>query len=498
MGGPLVQGDIIECGAERGRLLGYLLIEDPLVGAYDPGLDPFGDYYLFTSAGGRRIAPIGSETGREPSGVDPLHGCATYELGTGWRARFDAAIAGSAHPWALDAPGLLAAADADDWRMFVVGGLVRDLLLGADPNDGTAVNDFDVAGTLPISAFREFVFQQQFERADRHGGRRNTFLNLTTTERAVVHVRHVWERAVDRQPFLQYAALKIDYDRLPFTSGSTWVFGTSFADDARYRDIAYNTLMYWPAHGLLIDPTGHGLTDLGLDEWDLQKDPERVQPGPLVIHPIDLPPKTPETFAAQAIARVLKQLAAYVTARADTTPVAAWCQAHAEPLTNALTAARNDTAGARADLRERIRQALKLGADAEPHDALPWDSITTIFGKELSQLLEEAVDPYASMAFRASTYAPARLTRGAGLAVLQSVGDAWRLGDERWPAAATTEDANAYFEERLRGYRAGEESLSIGGAEVVVATLDPPDPELPRYVELLSSGNPVPVRPAAG
>ncbi len=129
------------------------------------------------------------------------------------------------------------------FEIFVVGGTVRDVLVG-EPT-----NDIDLVTTMPLNRIRHFL--KSMYRTNNQGNDLRGFIRLGGTPNS-------------GDPFID---LKIFSDSLPGTRDA--VFGVGFERDARHRDFACNAIYYDAVNEAIIDPTGHGVPDCAAKQLDL-------------------------------------------------------------------------------------------------------------------------------------------------------------------------------------------------------------------------------------
>jgi hypothetical protein len=121
------------------------------------------------------------------------------------------------------------------FEVFVVGGTVRDLLGGQEPND------VDIVTTMPI------VLLQQFLRS---------MYRYKPSDNKVRGFIRIGGRPGTHDPFVD---LKVFSNSLAGTRDA--VFGSDFTLDAAHRDFACNALYYDPCNNIIVDPTAIGLDD---------------------------------------------------------------------------------------------------------------------------------------------------------------------------------------------------------------------------------------------
>lgn len=121
------------------------------------------------------------------------------------------------------------------FEVFVVGGTVRDILSGDEPND------VDIVTTMPLFIARD-LFEKMLTNPDidtetgilRLGGKRQT-----------------------PDPFVDLKVFCDDY-----YGEANALFGDNFEKDIRRRDFSCNSIFYEPVNRVIIDPCGHGIADI--------------------------------------------------------------------------------------------------------------------------------------------------------------------------------------------------------------------------------------------
>ena len=133
------------------------------------------------------------------------------------------------------------------YEVFLVGGTARDTLAGKP------ANDIDLVTTMPLTRMLGFVQDMYLTRSTGHD--RRGYIRLGGTPES-------------GDPFID---VKIFSNSLPGTNAAT--FGVGFARDFAYRDFACNAVYYDSKNEVIIDPSGHGVSDC--DTKTL-----RLAPGP--------------------------------------------------------------------------------------------------------------------------------------------------------------------------------------------------------------------------
>jgi hypothetical protein len=240
--GPLLAGD--QVGGRR--IEGF---------AFRPGTeDPSGndDHVLFDGDRDSPLPPHRPASRIGATGVDVIlsgasrardrWAASTKVAPPGLPEGADRIVHDPARPWSGVARALLDDLSVSRAELWLVGGAVRDVLLGSAAD----VNDLDFAGTAPAGHF--------FERADRVVGRSaSSDLRVKVTD-GVVSIRG--SRSGD-PPLVDYRPLHQDGFRFPASGGDLGM-------DVVRRDLTINCLYYDAVARALIDPTGRGLDDLVL------------------------------------------------------------------------------------------------------------------------------------------------------------------------------------------------------------------------------------------
>ena len=473
-----------------------------------PVLDNTEDYLVF-DAKRNPTFPLADVKEFERHGPDPLDGVTKHEVGDPWAERFEKTLSISGFRWDAMARPLFAGAANEEWCLAVVGGLVRNVLLGADPDnpdDRRKLDDLDIAGTAPAGDFRRICFQTQLEEADEEGWRRNAFWHMVTTSRCVVHVRQVFSDRngawLEREPTLQYAPLKRFPNPRRKTNEAEYLLGSSFREDSIWRDIRYNTLMYDPHNRLLIDPTGHGLEDLGLSGLDLKDgDPRECLRGTIRVSPQPIPEGATDAYVAKSlVARIVKQAVdlgeigkAWEDA-ADWGPVHAWWK-DSGPRVRELAKDRGQN-GSAGDVLVKALQDLVGSSRNKGRVVLAAGAYDKPLGADFARLLEDLGWPFGTR----NRSAGSRLRlRGTALAPLVTM-DGRQVIDHRATeetSEGTVEAANEVFGDRLigQGYEHAivEVAIRTGQDRIEsICVLGLTSKDQTTYVELRGSG-PIPI-----
>lgn len=259
-----------------------------------------------------------------------------YGLSPALKERFEEAIFQSTRDWSRVTRPLVDLAATWGYGLWVVGGAVRDLLLGANPKD---IKDLDLAGTVPPRLMRSFVDSVVRSSPD------TAFLGWksNTSGLGVVHLGHPSnQRPIDS--FLQYASLRQRYDRSDANKRKHhWCFGADLQADMGFRDVMFNTLFYDPVTQTISAADKRALNDLGFDAHSLGTWTEEAATNArnhLVVRPIELTgaDAVPDSWAAKGFARVVKSIDR--NPNADLTPVRDWWAASGELVLSELRAPR--------------------------------------------------------------------------------------------------------------------------------------------------------------
>ncbi|MFV2178322.1 hypothetical protein ACFHW2_40900 [Actinomadura sp. LOL_016] len=125
--------------------------------------------------------------------------------------------------------------------IWAVGGSVRDIM-----TNSSQINDLDFSGTMPPGHMASTV-------KDILDGIGMSHLPVKVSEGRVCSVQIDKDEAL---PLLEYKALTLKLFPFPASGGDLLA-------DAGARDLTINSLYYDPDRRVLLDPTGHGIADLG-------------------------------------------------------------------------------------------------------------------------------------------------------------------------------------------------------------------------------------------
>jgi hypothetical protein len=412
-----------------------------------------------------------------------------HPIGPEWQLRFDAML--RTRPGEPDlTPALLRRRLEDEnATIVVVGGAVRDVLLGEPERQG----DLDLAGTLLPQAFRRLV--QELEGLP-VGGNRELLTNpyrLPSAKRATV-VKVV---DTDIELALEYAPLLVDRWRSPWGE-PTPLFGSSFAANSGWRDLSCNTLLYgldkkkgW----VLYDPTGDGLADIGLTPRRLLHTPDDTRRRDLRLCPVDIPEAMPDDMLIERIVRLLKLLPRFAEKDADLAQVGEWSRRHEARLQGAIVkkeppvdqAADHPLTSALSNMLsdESIERIRARSADYEN-----W------LGADLWKLVHPLVPGQRAVRGHGNRRRPRLHDRTGAIAPLVRVAGQWEVDSERVeaPSDTTPRGWRRYLGNRLGGYRHTVVEVLWGDREIAdVLALAPALGEGTWYVELDGAGRLIPV-----
>ena len=143
---------------------------------------------------------------------------------------------------------------------FIVGGAVRDVLLGAIPND------IDLASTMPApDTYQAIVTDPRgLGKKGGRGGQLEVRKNLPFGTVQVEPAKVTGLDIISTHDLPHGSSLSVDVD-------------------AYARDFTINAIYYEPGTGTVIDPTGKGLADLAARQLRFILDPGKVLSGDLVL-----------------------------------------------------------------------------------------------------------------------------------------------------------------------------------------------------------------------
>ncbi|MEV6875291.1 hypothetical protein [Amycolatopsis sp. NPDC051128] len=167
---------------------------------------------------------------------------AASSLGTTLPLRAGALLDLSGAPWQPLIRPLLGAVHAAGHRAWLSGGAARDLVADVPLHE---VQDLDLAGTVPPGRFADVTRQTL-----RAMGM-SEFRTTITPSSLVCSV----VRPKSNSRLIEYRGLSKGGFHFP-------VVGSRLAEDAEYRDFAFNALMYDVLGHIVIDSSGTGLDDL--------------------------------------------------------------------------------------------------------------------------------------------------------------------------------------------------------------------------------------------
>jgi hypothetical protein len=412
-----------------------------------------------------------------------------YPLGPKWQLRFDAML--RTRPGEPDlTPALLRRRIEDeDATIVVAGGAVRDVLLGEPERQG----DIDLAGTLLPQAFRRLV--RELEDLSVAGDRALLKIpfGLPSAKRATV-VKIVVR---DEDLAVEYAPLLVDRWRSPWGE-PTPLFGSSFAANSGWRDLTCNTLLYGldaNGRGIIYDPTGEGLADIGLNRRRLLDAPDDARGRGLRLCPIDIPEAMPDQMLIERIVRLLKLLPRFAAKDADLRQVREWSRRHDARLRGAI-------------VKEEppVDQATDHGLTSALRNMLSDEDIERIrtrsadyeswLGADLWTLVDPLVPGHRAVRGHGNRRRPRLHDRTGAIAPLVRVAGQWEVDGERVeaPSDTTPRGWRRYLGNRLGGYRHTVVEVLWGDREIAdVLALAPALGEGTWYVELDGAGRLIPV-----
>jgi hypothetical protein len=416
-------------------------------------------------------------------GPDCFEAVDAYPLGPEWQARFDAMLEPRTGEPDLT-PALLSQRTGDeDTTIVVAGGAVRDVLLGLPRR----VGDLDLAGTLLPQAFRKLV--DGLERARSDPERLMRRLSLPPAKRATV-VKVVKE---DERLALEYAPLVVGYYPPPFSGERTALFGTSFAANSSWRDLSCNSLLYGvdrDGRGVIYDPSGDGLGDIGLTPKGLRGSPEDARRRELCLSPIDIPEGMPDEMLIERIVRLLKLLPRFASDGADLAQVGEWSRRHQDRLRRAIVQ-KEPPSDRQADhpLTGTLRNGL---GDAEIEQLCAHRAeYEEWLGSELWTIVWPLVPEHRPVRGLADRRTPSLHPRTRAFAPLVKVAGQWRVEyyDIEAPPDTTPRGLRRYLGNRFGGYGHTAASVLWDGRETIeILALAPPRGEGTWYVELDGAG----------
>ncbi|WDZ87265.1 hypothetical protein [Micromonospora cathayae] len=242
---PIVTGDLVG-GRE---VAGFAYAEDPVPPTRD------NDRLLFDGDQGTTDVPetIVPTDAREAElrGVAPLDRLPQQsrlpadDVSPGLTNRVEAMLGRSDAPWRAIARPLIEALYETGHDVWLAGGAVRDLVLGAGP---AAVRDLDLSGTVPPGRFHEIAYDV----LALLGG---TESDMRLSPDSLVCWTEPEKPQLAETALVEYRSLALSGFPFPGTS-------SDFGDDARHRDLTVNSLHYDLRRAIVIDPTGRGIGDL--------------------------------------------------------------------------------------------------------------------------------------------------------------------------------------------------------------------------------------------
>jgi len=147
---------------------------------------------------------------------------------------------------------------ARGYEVFLVGGSVRDVLNGDEPND------VDLVSTIPFF-FLESIARSMFGSLGYSRHAKNGFMSIGLN--AGSRDRDAQGTLIDVKNFFSLA---------PGTDEAE--FGSNLDFDHRMRDFSCNAIYYDPMNGLFVDPCGHGIVDARAKVLNIINDPNISHP----------------------------------------------------------------------------------------------------------------------------------------------------------------------------------------------------------------------------
>lgn len=145
--------------------------------------------------------------------------------------------------WQPVARTLFASVHAAGHRVWLAGGIVRDVVLGVDER---GVNDLDLSGTVAPGRFSDIAYQSL------RASRMSEFRTTVTPGSLVCAIT---PPGPGKDRLIEYRGLAVGGFRFP-------AVGSTLVEDVRHRDFRFNALFYDVLEHELFDPTGGGVDDL--------------------------------------------------------------------------------------------------------------------------------------------------------------------------------------------------------------------------------------------
>ncbi|NUT95021.1 MAG: hypothetical protein HOY78_23660 [Saccharothrix sp.] len=156
--------------------------------------------------------------------------------------RVDALLDLPGAPWQPVARVLFASVLANGHRLWLAGGVVRDVVSGVGERQ---INDLDLSGTVPAGRFSDILYQSM------RATRMTEFRPTVTPGTLVCAVTSPGSRT----RLIEYRGLSARGFRFP-------AVGSSLVEDVRTRDFSFNALFYDIVEHEIFDPDGSGIEAL--------------------------------------------------------------------------------------------------------------------------------------------------------------------------------------------------------------------------------------------
>jgi hypothetical protein len=485
MGGWRV-GDQLSYRGETMKIVGFVLADDRST-AGDQSIE----YALVRHPdGSERLREATDLNGCRPvyRGPDPFDRVQGWDLSQGWVDRFNHLLQPlpPEPDLALHAARL---AQKDGDVALITGGTVRDALLGVTERHG----DIDLVGTLRSPAFRDLAVDAELlPYGGRPGGPDDRWhLRTRGSERFVTVL------SPDEASTVDYAPMRVDYRPHPLSDRKpVWVYGTTLAADARWRDVSCNALVYDPEVGRLYDPTDHGLRDLGLKTSDLHAEPPSSVRRDVTLRPVDLPENAPLRHVALHVARVVLLIVRFADGALDTGPAERWVEHHAEVIERALRY--RDSAGDRLPLLTKELRSLPRAAGVPALIARHRKPLSRTFsaGGLWAQL--EAVVPTLEMLRQGGRQQRIPRLVGSALREIEHAVDgqgATAATEVVGPSRPTRAALRKYFLDDLVGYEHAVDTVVVDGRVLTDVLVLRPDRDTPGVVYLELDDDQQPITP---
>lgn len=152
---------------------------------------------------------------------------------------------------------------ARGYEVFLVGGAVRDVLNGDEPND------VDLVSTIPFP-FLSSIAESMFGPLGYSRSKKNGFMSIGQN---AGHRKGEKGTLIDIKNFFLVA---------PGTNDAQ--FGSDIHFDHRLRDFSCNSVYYDPINAVFVDPCGHGIEDARNKTLNMVNDPTLSHPIHRKVH----------------------------------------------------------------------------------------------------------------------------------------------------------------------------------------------------------------------